>query len=133
MSLRRAFVIDGQDFSAHIIRESMIITYEPIKGLPDVWTEDLTLHDDLLGYRRVITVSPDVMDETQALTLISALRKSTVNVYMRDPAKNEYETIVCQPELPSVKQRLARSTGEHYWQLSPLVLKERSGVSDVSE
>ncbi len=128
MSLRRGFMIDTLDIAQHVQRESMSIVYEPINGLDEVWTEDLTLHDDLLGYRRIITISLNPLPESTAKTIIAALRKPTVTVTFRDPAGTANETINCKPELPRAYQRLTHADGSEWWQIESIVLRERSGT-----
>jgi len=127
--LRRGLIIGGLDISEYVEKDSMQVTYTPINGLSEVWTEDLTLHDDLLGYKRTFTFDLNSMEESKVLILANIFKRSSVLVKLTDPAKGTAENIYCKPSMPKAVQKMTKGNGKTFWQLSTITLDERSGHS----
>lgn len=119
-----AFKMNGKDFSEHVHKEGISISYTFRKGLPDRETMDGVRHVDLGKNKRLITVRFNPTDQPMTQAILSEYRSGLIALTIYDSAVGGDITITTEPKTAINSPVLVRSDGLRLEQISPLTFEE---------
>jgi hypothetical protein len=118
------FRMNGRDFSEHVHKEGVTISYSFRKGLPDKETMDGKRHVDLGKNKRLVTVRFNPTDQPTTQAILSEYRSGLIALTIYDSAVGANITITTEPKTAINSPALIRNDGVFLEQLSPLVFEE---------
>lgn len=123
--IKQTFRINGVDYSSHVRENGVRRSYTPIKGLQDKMTVDGTMHIDIIGYKRTVTVSFNPTDEDTTHAIIDAYTSGIQYITIYDTKTKADITFLAEPATAADAPEVVDEGGDitHY-QIADLIYKE---------
>lgn len=118
------FKINGTDYSAYVHKRGPQMTYTPIKGLPDKMTLDGTMHTDIIGYKRGVSVPFNPMTADTMTAIISAYTSGLLFLTVLDRKTNADATFLAEPGTLVSDPALVKGGAVAMYQIGNLTFKE---------
>lgn len=119
-----AFRMNGRDFSEHVHKEGVTISYSFRKGLPDKETMDGKRHVDLGKNKRLVTVRFNPTEQHITQSILTEYRSGLISLTVFDNAVGSTVSFIAEPKTAINSPALVRNNAVYLSQLSPLVFEE---------
>jgi hypothetical protein len=116
------FKMNGKDFSQHVYYLGITESGNEVKGLPDRYTLDGTLHDDVIGTKYTHTYALNPVTEADRKAIEAEYNAKNVYLTYYDKASGTDKTVLCKP-IPVTWRKLL--TDPVLYQPSDLIFVER--------
>lgn len=122
--LCKTFKINAKDYTAYAHKYGLSVVYTPIAGLPDKYTMNGTLHDDVLTNKATYKIKLNPVPPAIAQEILTEYRNAlTVTVF--DIATGTDKTIQCKVGTASGVVAMVKNGDAAYWTLEDLVFIEK--------
>jgi len=122
--LCKTFKIDGADFTEHAHETGLSVSYTPVAALPEKYTMDGTLHDDVLKKKAVYSIRLNPVDPDTGREILEAYNRPHVFLTIYDPAAGVEKTVLCKTAAASASVELVEHGEAAYWQIGDLTFAE---------
>jgi len=120
--INETFKMNGKDFSQYVYYLGITESGNEVKGLPDRYTLDGTLHDDYFGtkYTHIYALNP--VTEVVRKAIEAEYNSSNIFLTYYDKALGADKTVLCKP-IPITWRKL--SADPDLYQSTDLIFLER--------
>lgn len=120
----KPFKINSKDFTKWVHKYGIESSYEAIEGLPQKYTNDGTLHDDVIANKATFRVSFNPMPEDVARDILTEYRAREMFITILDSSVG-MRTLLVKPATANIRPVLERRGEIIYYHLSDLVFREK--------
>lgn len=122
--LCKNFLIGTNNYTAYAHKSGLSIAYTPIAGLPEKYTLNGALHDDVLTDKATYTIRMNPVTEAIAQAILSAYRTQT-QMTIFDVITGTNVTINYKRAPTPVNIAMVKDGAAYRWQLGNLVFQEK--------
>lgn len=123
--LCHTFKINYRDYTKWAHKYGLSTSYQPIQGLPDKYTVDGTLHDDILTNKATYTIRLNPLPPGIAREILTEYRSNRVVLTVHDVATGLDKTMLCKAGTASGVVAMVKNGTATYWQLEDLEFIEK--------
>ncbi|MFW5669498.1 MAG: hypothetical protein ACOCM4_09675 [Acetivibrio ethanolgignens] len=124
--MRPTFKLNGNDYSFKINKHSLSISYTPVEGPNSGTMLDGTKVIDLMGYRTIININTNAMNQEDINAILAELLNPYVEVTYYDPKDKAERTSTFIPQVGSIPVAMYKGSNLVYYNEVSIVLEERS-------
>lgn len=121
----KTFKINTHDYTQYAHKNGLSIAYNHLSGLPDKITLDGTLHDDVIANKSTYTIRLNPVKPDIAKSILQDYKQSQVFLTIFDPSEGIDKIILCKTQTANVIDPFVKLGSILYWQISPLVFREK--------
>ncbi len=122
--LFQPFKINSHDYTAHVRKDGISTNYVPISGLPEKYTMDGTLHDDVLINKAIYTIRFNPLIPAIAQEILNEYRAKHMYITVYDISTGTNRTIYVKPASILAAPSLVTQGAVVYWQIGDLTFRE---------
>lgn len=122
--LFETFKINSNDYTAYVRKDGISTTYLPISGLPEKYTMDGSLHDDVIANKAIFTIRMNPLPPAVAQALLADYRALHMNITVPDISTGTNITAYVKPSSILAAPALVTQGAVVYWQIGDLAFRE---------
>lgn len=123
--LCKTFKMNFKEFTQYAHKTGMIITRVPVSALPEKYTMDGVLHDDVIKKKRNVTIRLNPVTSEIAQEILTEYDEAEVFLTIYDLKQNADVTFLCKTGQTKENPGIVKQGTAVLWQLGDLVFTEK--------